>query len=58
MYRIMFYGFSAKVAPVPKVHCLLFTFQHVLILPLDLTCPDWNTSFHLNLNKYFTWSSY
>ena len=58
MYRIMFYGFPAKVAPVPKVHYLLFTFQHVLILPLDLTCPDWNTSYHLNLNKYFTWSSY
>jgi len=54
----MSYEFSAKVAPVPKDHCLLFTFQHVLIFPLDLACPDWNASYHLELSKYFTWSSY
>lgn len=27
----MSYEYSAKVAPVPKDHCLLFAFQHVLI---------------------------
>jgi len=48
----MSYEFSAKVTAVPKDHCLSFTFQHVLILPLDLTCPDWNTSYHLKLRKY------
>lgn len=54
----MSYEFSAKVTPVPKDHCLLFTFQHVLILPLDFTCQDWNTSYHLKLSKYFTWLLY
>ena len=54
----MSYEFSAKVAPVPKDHCLLFTLQHVLILSFDLACPDWNASYHLKRSKYFTCSSY